>query len=197
MVRLPLSPFGSTLPRMLRWALVGTLSIALCLGADVPVSRAESPSAAPVAPSESGAASSGDSDGDGSPDRPDVVSAGVSARLLGVAVEDLSQRSGSVRVWVNPDGTLQQESYASPVWVSVDGRWVDVDYSLVAGEDGTWVPRAAPVDVVIGNGGSREFARMELPDGGSTVWSWPEVLPAPSVSGSSVTFEWVTESSCW
>ena len=118
-----------------------------------------------------------------------MIAASVSARLSGVAVEDLSQRSGSVRVWVNPDGTLTQESHASPVWVqSDDGRWVDVDYTLVQGAGSAWVPRAAPTAVVIAGGGGREFARMELPGGGSTVWSWPAELPAPVVEGASATY---------
>ena len=82
----------------------------LSFGSELP-SRA----AAPVLPVESGeeAVRAADSDGDGVPDRPDLVSAGVTARVLGVAVEDLSQRTGQVRVMVNPDGTLEQESLSA------------------------------------------------------------------------------------
>ena len=39
-----------------------------------------------------------DSDGDGTPDRPDLVSAGATARVLKEPVEDLSQRTPTVQV---------------------------------------------------------------------------------------------------
>ncbi|MEZ5129841.1 MAG: hypothetical protein R2703_15410 [Micropruina glycogenica] len=120
------------------------------------------------------------------PDRPDLVSAGVTARVLGVAVEDLSQRSETVRVLINPDGTSEQESHAAPVWVqNSDGKWVDVDYTLVPrSAGGGFAPKASPSSVVIDAGGSKEFARMDLPGGGSTIWSWPVAL-APTVKGHS------------
>ncbi|MGC3994759.1 MAG: hypothetical protein QM779_11705 [Propionicimonas sp.] len=165
--------------------------MALCFGAEVPIARAETPAPSP-SPSESedAAVRAADSDGDGVPDRPDVVSAGVTARVLGVAVEDLSQRTESVRVLVNPDGTLEQEAHAAPVWVrDADGVWADVDYTLVARPEGGFVPEASPSSVVIDGGGSKEFARLDLPGGGSTVWSWPEALPTPTVEGAAATYQ--------
>lgn len=42
--------------------------------------------------------------------------------------------------------------------------------------------------MVIDGGGSKEFARLDLPGGGSTVWSWPEALPEPSVEGATATY---------
>ncbi|MCB0893744.1 MAG: DNRLRE domain-containing protein, partial [Propionibacteriaceae bacterium] len=43
--------------------------------------------------------------------------------------------------------------------------------------------------MVIDAGGSKEFARMDLPGGGSTIWSWPVALPAPTVKGATATYE--------
>ncbi len=186
MLRLPISRSGVALPRWLVCVLAGLLSVVLCFTTEVPQARAETP---PPTPTPSGtAAAAADSDGDGTPDRPDLVSAGVTARVLGVAVEDLSQRTGQVRVLVNPDGTSEQESHAAPVWVKdADGRWVDVDYTLVA-RDGGYAPKASPSSVLIDGGGEAEFARMDLPGGGSLVWSWPESLPPASVEGATATY---------
>lgn len=187
MVRLPLNSAGVALPRWLVVFLSVPLSVLLCFTTEVPSARAETPSPSP-SPSEmrDTAARAADSDGDGSPDRPDVVSAASTARALGVAVEDLSQRTGSVRVVLNPDGTSTQQSFSAPVWVQdADGKWVDVDYTLVAREGGGFAPKAAPSTgtVVIDGGGAKEFARLELPGAGSTTWSWPKALPVPTVEG--------------
>ncbi len=185
-MRLFVSSAGPRLPRPVVIVLVAILSVALSFGTELPA-RAESP----ALPAETGdeAERAADSDGDGVPDRPDLVSAGVTARVLGVAVEDLSQRSESVRVLINPDGTSEQESHSAPVWVrNADGKWVDVDYSLVARKEGGFAPKESPSTVVIDAGGSKEFARMDLPGGGSTIWSWPEALPAPSVDGATASY---------
>ena len=179
MLRLPITRSGVVVPRWLAWLLAGVLSIALCFSTEVPMARAETPSPSPT-PAETQAAegAAADSNGDGTPDRPDLVSAGVTARVLGVAVEDLSQRTGQVRVLVNPDGTLEQESHAAPVWVqNADGEWIDVDYTLVERDGGGFAPKASPSSVVIDGGGAKEFARLDLPGGGSTIWSWPRSRP--------------------
>ncbi len=91
---------------------------------------------------------------------------------------------------MNPDGTVTQETHAAPMWVkSAEGRWVDVDYTLVPRADGAgFEPKAAPSSVVIDGGGRKEFARLVLPGGDTTVWSWPEDLPAPKVEGPSATY---------
>ncbi len=148
MLRLPLSVAGVAMPRWVWWLFAVVLSVALCFASEMPVARAET---AGPSPSESAAAgvAAADSDGDGTPDRPDLVSASVTARVLGAAVEDLSQRSETVRVLVNPDGTSMQEAHAAPVWVrDAEGVWVEVDYTLVPREGG-YAPKASPSSVVI------------------------------------------------
>lgn len=121
-------------------------------------------------------------------DRPDTVSAVVTARLAGLPVEDLSQRSSTMRVIVEPNGSITEEVHSSPVWVQdAEGVWIDVDYTLVPRAAGGFVPRAAPTDLLI-DGGKKEFARLVLPDGSQTIWSWPDALPEPTVEGPTATY---------
>ncbi len=190
MLRLPVTASGVAVPRWLTRLVVGLLVVALSFSTELPNAQAETPEPTPAATEPSAPTATGaDSDGDGTPDRPDTVSAGVTARVLGVAVEDLSQRTESVRVLVRPDGTLEQESHAAPVWVQdATGKWVDVDYTLVPRTGGGFEPKASPSTVVIDGGGAKEFARLDLPGGGSTVWSWPEALPTPSVEGPTASY---------
>jgi hypothetical protein len=129
-----------------------------------------------------------DSDLDGQPDAPSLRDALAGAGVTGARVEDLSQRTESLRVWANPDATVTQEAYATPRWVSEDGRWVDVDYSLVSDGAGGYVPVHAPTHVVIGGGGPREFATLYLDGGSSTTWSWPEDLPSPVIDGATAVY---------
>ena len=192
MVRLPVSTRGLRLPRWLVLFLVGILSISLALGSEVPAfaeptTPVPSPSEEPVSPAPEKPAV-GDSDGDGVWDRPDTVSAAVTAREAGAPVEDLSQRTETTRVVVDPAGVFSEESYGAPMWVQdAEGAWADVDYTLAPLAGGGYAPKAASTDLVIG-GGKQEFARLTLPDGSQTVWSWPEVLPEPTVDGPVATF---------
>jgi RHS repeat-associated protein len=90
---------------------------------------------------------------------------------------------------MNPDGTVELEAHAGPTWFkNADGRWVDVDYTLVPREGGGYAPKAASSTVVIDGGGAKEFARMTLPGGDSTVWSWPVNLPAAVVEGPTASY---------
>lgn len=206
MVHVPVTARGVRLPRWLVMVLVGLLSISLCFGTEIPA-RAEptdpatptpsepaSPDPAPsdlepAAPSEQPAVPEElDSDGDGILDRPDTVSAVVTARAVGEPVEDLSQRTETMRVTVDPDGSITEELHAAPMWVQdAEGTWTDVDYTLVPRAGGGYLPKAAPTDLVV-DGGKKEFARLALPDGSQTIWSWPDVLPEPSIEGPIATY---------
>ena len=193
MIRVHFTSRGVRLPRWFVVGLAGLLAVSLCFGSELPAkgepvdtepSPTETVTVSP-APTESETV---DSDDGGVWERPDTVSAAVTARAVDEPVEDLSQRSESQRVIVNPDGSITEELYAAPLWVQdADGVWVDVDYSLVPREGGGYAPKAAPVDLVI-SGGKQEFARLVLPDGAQTVWSWPDVLPEPTISGPVATF---------
>lgn len=184
MLRVPVSVRGVLLPRWLVVVLVGLVSISLCFSTESPAAAqpSEPSSPAPAVPTGPGEVE-GDSDGDGSPDRPDAVAAAVMAAVLDEPVEDLSQRSESGRVVANPDGSFTEEAFGAPMWVQdAEGTWVDVDYTLVPSAAGGFVPKAAPTNLVI-DGGTREFARLVLDDETETIWSWPQALPTPSLDG--------------
>lgn len=201
MLHVPITTRGVRLPRWLVVILASVLSISLCFGTEIPAfaEPADPATSAPVEPEPSDTASPAptegtavpedlDSDGDGTLDRPDAVSAAVTAREAGEPVEDLSQRTETTRVIVEQDGSVSEEWYAAPMWVQdAEGTWVDVDYTLVPRTGGGYVPKAAPTDLVI-DGGKKEFARLALPDGSKTIWSWPEILPEPAVDGPIATY---------
>lgn len=197
MLQLPVSDRGVRLPRWLVLVISGVLVIALCFSTEVPSSAEPSdpPTPSRSVPADPEVPASGepsvgglDSDGDGTADRPDLVSAAITAQALDEPVEDLSGRDETNRVVVNPDGSVTEELYGAPMWVQdAEGTWVDVDYTLVPRPEGGFVPKAASTDLVI-DGGTREFARLVLPDGSATVWSWPQVLPVPTVDGPVATY---------
>ncbi len=120
--------------------------------------------------------------------RPDAVSAMVTARATGERVEDLSQRTETVRVFANPNGTWTSDGTTEPERVQgEDGTWEDLDTSLVQG-DGGLSPVAAPSDVVFSDGGDKVFAALTDERGERLEWRWPSILPAPVVDGATVTY---------
>ncbi|QNP56488.1 DNRLRE domain-containing protein [Tessaracoccus defluvii] len=87
--------------------------------------------------------------------RPDWTSASVTARVQGVRVEVLSERTETMRVWAHPDGSVEEETAFAPVRfedaAAADG-WRDIDTTLVAASDGSVAPIAMPVEVELGTG---------------------------------------------
>lgn len=132
---------------------------------------------------------SADSDGDGTADRPDVVSAAATARVLKKPVEDLSQRTETDQVLVNRDGTMTRQAYSSAVRIERDGGWVDVDYDLEIQVGGSYAPKASPVDVEVGGGGTNKAATVDFEDGSEVALTWPEKLPEPTIKGGTATYK--------
>jgi RHS repeat-associated protein len=120
-------------------------------------------------------------------DRPDAVSAMLTAKVQGHRVEDLSQRTETTQVFANPDGSWTSQEAASPVRArDAHGNWADIDATLKP-VPGGYAPTSATDDLVISGGGGTTFATMTV--GGNTLsWSWPSVLPAPTVSGDTATY---------
>ncbi|MGK2876902.1 MAG: DNRLRE domain-containing protein [Nocardioides sp.] len=144
------------------------------------------PGAAPAVATES-APAIGQQAGVVEASRPDPVSAMVSAQALGERVEDSSQRTDSVRVFANPDGTWTSETASGPTSVLTDaGQWVDIDTKLVEA-DGMLTPVASPTDVEFSAGGTKVVARLSEA-GRDLEWRWPTVLPEPVVSASDATY---------
>jgi len=105
-------------------------------------------------------------------------------------VEDLSARTESSKTFANPDGTWTVEDWGTAVQVrDEDGAWQDVDYTLVEQGDGSWAPKAAPVEVSIDGGSADEVGRVTFDNGGSLAVTWPEgELGAPQIDGGVATY---------
>lgn len=179
---------GFKVPRLLFMLIAGfvgaVLTITMVPGGAI---AADDPSGSSSDPAP---ADKADSDGDGDADRPDAVSAAVTARLLKKPVEDLSKRTETTRTMANPDGTLSDEDYGTAVRVKGEnGSWDDVDYDLEEQADGSYAPKVAAEDVTVGNGQTKEAARIAFDDGTSLAVSWPEALPEPTIKGGVATYK--------
>lgn len=120
-------------------------------------------------------------------ERPDTISAMVSARVSGHRVEDLSQRTETTQVFANPDGTWTSEEAPGPVRVQdAAGGWHDIDTTLVE-RDGALEPTYAASDVKLSDGGDKVFAEVNE-NGKDLSWKWPTNLPAPKVDGDTATY---------
>lgn len=131
--------------------MAGAVSVALIAG----VLAAQAPAtASPMAPT---AAVVGDQAPSLVTERPDAVTAQMSARAQGTRVEVVNARTSTSRTWANPDGSFSSDIYAGPNWTlnSAD-EWVEVDTRLSAGKDGSVRPAAAAVDVTVS--GARDAA---------------------------------------
>ncbi|BCJ58284.1 LamG domain-containing protein [Micromonospora endophytica] len=99
-----------------------------------------------------------------------------------------SSRTEYAQVTAQPDGRLRYESAVEPQRTRrADGSWADVDLTLRVGADGLIRPAASVADVAFSGGG--EDPMVELRRGGKSMQlSWPELLPAPTISGDSATY---------
>ncbi len=172
--------------------LVLITALAVSVGG-LPISASAAPSTAAATGTVSARAAeqaANDSDGDGTLDRPDAVSAAVTARVTDEPVEDLSSRTGSSTTVVNPDGTKTMQDFGSPVRVQgEDGSWADVNFDLVKQADGTYAPKVSATETVVGGGGSTTAAGVSFDDGSNLGVRWPQVLPEPTVAGGVATYE--------
>ncbi|WP_038951936.1 DNRLRE domain-containing protein [Aeromicrobium massiliense] len=129
-----------------------------------------------------------DSDRDGYLDAAETETAAVGARAEDEKVEDLSQRTESVSVFANPDGTFTRRDFGATVRVKKSGKWTPIDYTLVKQSDGSYAPKASDIDITIA-GGAREAARVDLDGDESLAFTWPKDLPEPSVDGGVATYK--------
>ena len=137
--------------------------------------------------------------------RPDVVSAGVSARAQGARVEVESLRTETSSTWANPDGTMTTQAHASQQrFKNAKGKWVEVDLSLTETAEGTVAPKAHPDGLSLA-GRTRGAGRGEksatetdvaLVDAGSGLvkssrsvsLGWPGALGKPALNGATATY---------
>ncbi|MFI7342950.1 LamG-like jellyroll fold domain-containing protein [Streptomyces sp. NPDC050085] len=105
----------------------------------------------------------------------------------GKRVEISTLRDERSQTFANPDGTFTVKEFAQPVRTRKDGKWVDIDTTLVRQPGGRLVPRAASAAMSISGGGDAAFATL-VRDGKTMSFSWPSSLPEPVVAGSTATY---------
>ncbi|MFF5206083.1 DNRLRE domain-containing protein [Streptosporangium sp. NPDC000396] len=121
-------------------------------------------------------------------ERPDRVSAALSARLQGSRVLITGETTESNLTYANPDSTFTTEAVSGIARVKQDERWVPVDTTLIE-ENGVLRPRAAKAVVEVSAGGQdRPLAKMSHSDKQSFALKWPIALPKPNVKGNVATY---------
>ncbi|MFJ9898498.1 LamG-like jellyroll fold domain-containing protein [Streptomyces sp. NPDC091280] len=109
------------------------------------------------------------------------------AMKSGKSVEITSLRDEHSTTVANPDGTFTTTEYVQAVRTRVDGRWTDIDTTLVRQRNGTLAPKAALTAMSFSGGGGTTFATIEK-DGHALSLDWPTRLPAPKIDGSTATY---------
>ncbi|WP_330175447.1 LamG domain-containing protein [Streptomyces sp. NBC_01498] len=108
----------------------------------------------------------------------------------GKKAEVLALRTERREVYAEPDGTFTAREFTDPVRTYQDGRWVDIDTTLVRRADGTVVPKATAVELSFSGGGAdRPFVTMNRA-GRELALTWPYgKLAAPVLDGGSATYK--------
>ncbi|MDQ1713838.1 MAG: hypothetical protein QOE45_3288 [Frankiaceae bacterium] len=135
--------------------------------------------AAPPPPASNTAAEADDTE------RPDLLSAQMTARTSGHRVLVTGMTDETSRTFANPDGTLTSEIASEPVRVHQDGAWTDIDTTLVSDESGV---HATATDGVVsfptGGTGSATVTR----EGRELSMRWLGALPDPTLAGDTATY---------
>ncbi|MFD9003774.1 LamG domain-containing protein [Streptomyces sp. NPDC059582] len=113
----------------------------------------------------------------------------AAAKESGKKTEVAGLRTERREIFAEPDGTFTAREYTEPVRTVQDGKWVDVDATLVKRSDGSWGPKAATVDLTFSAGeAGKPFVTMQRA-GREFALSWPYgKLPAPTVDGDTATY---------
>ncbi|WP_181320708.1 LamG-like jellyroll fold domain-containing protein [Saccharothrix carnea] len=122
---------------------------------------------------------------------PDEATASRYAEARGEPVLVESATTETDELTANPDGSFTFRQHAQPVRVRRGDGWVPVDLSLERRADGSFGPKAAPVDVVFSPGGpgSADDAVARVVRGEDEVGlGWGRDLPPAVVDGSSLTY---------
>ncbi len=144
-------------------------------------------SAVDAAKAAGAAEAGGTADGSGEDGAGEDTRALAKAKRTGKLVEITSLRGESSEVFATPQGRLEAREHLRPVRTRVDGEWRDIDTTLSRGDDGAVAPKATTVGLTFSGGGSDPLVRMTK-NGRELALSWPEKLPAPELSGNTVTY---------
>ncbi|MEV6163936.1 LamG-like jellyroll fold domain-containing protein [Streptomyces sp. NPDC052052] len=102
-------------------------------------------------------------------------------------VEVLGLRDERSTTVANPDGTFTTTTAVQPVRTRKNGKWTDIDTTLVRRADGSYAPKAAVSAMSFSGGGTTTFATIQK-DGHALSLDWPDKLPAPTVDGATATY---------
>lgn len=109
------------------------------------------------------------------------------AAKTGEKVEITSLRDERSTTVANPDGTFTVTEYVQPVRTRKNGKWAEIDTTLVKQANGTYAPKAAVTAMAFSGGGDSTFAEIEK-DGRALSLDWLGKLPGPKVEGSTATY---------
>ncbi|MGW6969938.1 LamG domain-containing protein [Streptomyces zaomyceticus] len=115
--------------------------------------------------------------------------ASVAARRNGKQVEVLGLRTEQREVFAAPDGTYTAREYIEPVRTVQNGKWVDIDKTLVRRADGSVGPKAATVALTFSGGeAGKPFVTMRRGTREMSL-TWPfGKLATPVLDGDSATY---------
>ena len=131
-------------------------------------------------------------------ERPDTVSAQITARSTGEPIEDLSQRTETTRTLANPDGTWTLESFPEAIHAeTADGKLVEINTKLREFE-GEVSPVASSADLTLSSGeavgadGAADLITIAGEDStgadASLTLGWEGALPEPVLEESNAVY---------
>ena len=124
----------------------------------------------------------------GTADATAMAAASAQARSTGKPVRVNKLTTSTSITVAEPHGGFAFQESVLPLRVRRGNGWVPVDTSLGRKADGTFSPAAVPGDTVtFSGGGTRPLATISSGTASLQV-SWPGRLPAPVLSGSSLTY---------
>ncbi|MEU7871931.1 RHS repeat-associated core domain-containing protein [Dactylosporangium sp. NPDC049140] len=115
----------------------------------------------------------------------------MAARLCGGKVEVSGEKSETLQLWANPDGTLTAEKSAGPVRMrDAKGVWRAVDPTLQVDADGGVSAKAHPRGLKLaGQSGDGDHDVVRLGSGDDAVaLQWAGRLPKPKLEGARATY---------
>ncbi|MEV4180708.1 RHS repeat-associated core domain-containing protein [Streptosporangium canum] len=121
-------------------------------------------------------------------ERPDRVSAALTARLQNSRVLITDETTESTLTYANPNSTFTTETVSGIARVQQEDKWVPVDTTLIE-DNGVLRPRAAKAELEFSAGGpDRPMAKMTYNDKQSFTLGWPTELPKPTIKGNVATY---------
>ncbi|MER5620069.1 RHS repeat-associated core domain-containing protein [Streptosporangium sp. NPDC002544] len=121
-------------------------------------------------------------------ERPDRVSAALTARLQNSRVLITDETTESTLTYANPNSTFTAETVSGIARVQQGDKWVPVDTTLIE-DNGVLRPRAAKAELEFSAGGQdRPMAKMTYDDKQSFTLGWPTELPKPTIKGNVATY---------